>query len=136
MKRRFKIPHIGLRYYQLGSWVLVGQPGHNLDGRRGTRLGTLTETMANPMPKVGGRPCVEYAISQLARFDIRKTILPAGYQGEVPRQCYDGCHFLRRRHRRWERRVRDAIVEARTLGRKTLLSRWKSDGSSDATLLR
>jgi hypothetical protein len=58
----------------------------------------------------------------IARFDIRKTILLAGYQGEVPRQCYDGCHFFGAVIGGFEMPL---SKHARSLARETLLTQME-----------
>jgi len=60
-----------------------------LIGGLGTRLETLTHSIAKPMLEVAGRPFVEHVISQLARFGVRRIILLAGHKGALPLERYN-----------------------------------------------
>ena len=61
-----------------------------LVGGLGTRLGSLTRTLPKPLLDVGGRPFVEYIITNLSRFGVNRILLLAGFGGEIVRQAYDG----------------------------------------------
>ncbi len=64
-----------------------------LVGGRGTRLGTLTDSLPKPLLEVGGRPFLDYLVHEARRFGLTRLTLLSGYQsGEIERH-YDGQRF-------------------------------------------
>lgn len=60
-----------------------------LVGGRGTRLGSLTDSLPKPMLKVGGLPFLDYILHEARRFGLARMLLLTGYKsGEFAR--YDG----------------------------------------------
>ena len=53
-----------------------------LVGGRGTRLGSLTETMPKPLAPVAGRPFLDWQIEDVARYGVTRISLLAGYKAE------------------------------------------------------
>jgi len=70
-----------------------------LVGGRGTRLGSLTDSMPKPMVEVAGRPFLDWLIEEVARFPIPRITLLAGYLGQSIVERYHG------------QRVRGAMIE-------------------------
>ena len=57
-----------------------------LVGGRGSRLGSLTESTPKPLLDVGGRPFLDYLVSEASRFGLERLLLLAGHNaGEVIR---------------------------------------------------
>lgn len=54
-----------------------------LAGGRGTRLGSITETIPKPMVPVHGKPLIAHQIETLARQNFKEVIVLTGYLGEV-----------------------------------------------------
>lgn len=52
-----------------------------LAGGRGSRLGSLTESVPKPLLRVGGRPFIEWPLLQLRHAGFMKVVLAIGYQG-------------------------------------------------------
>lgn len=61
-----------------------------LVGGRGTRLGSLTDSIPKPMVEVADRPFLDWLISEVARFGIPRITLLAGYLGQTIRERYHG----------------------------------------------
>lgn len=61
-----------------------------LVGGRGTRLGTLTDSIPKPMVDVAGRPFLDWLIEEVARFPIPRITLLAGYLGQSIFDRYHG----------------------------------------------
>jgi len=61
-----------------------------LVGGRGTRLGSLTDSIPKPMVDVAGRPFLDWLIEEVARFPIPRITLLAGYLGQTIVDRYDG----------------------------------------------
>ncbi|NKE44580.1 HAD-IIIA family hydrolase [Roseomonas frigidaquae] len=61
-----------------------------LVGGRGTRLGSLTDSIPKPMVDVGGRPFLDWLVEEVARFGIPRITLLAGYLGQTIADRYDG----------------------------------------------
>lgn len=53
-----------------------------LIGGLGTRLGALTTEMPKPLLEVGGRPFLDYLLSNLRRLGFRRVLLLAGHRAE------------------------------------------------------
>jgi dTDP-glucose pyrophosphorylase len=63
-------------------------------GGKGTRLGTLTESMPKPMLKVAGRPILERIVLHLAGVGIQHIYLAINYLGHVVEEHFgDGSRF-------------------------------------------
>jgi len=54
-----------------------------LAGGRGSRLGSLTQTLPKPMLQVAGKPLLEHLIFNLVRFGIPRIVLSIGYLHDV-----------------------------------------------------
>jgi len=54
-----------------------------LAGGKGTRLGGLTSETPKPLLPVGGRPFIEWVITNLARHGVSDVILTIGYRAEA-----------------------------------------------------
>jgi D-glycero-D-manno-heptose 1,7-bisphosphate phosphatase len=61
-----------------------------LVGGRGTRLGTLTESIPKPLAEVAGRPFLDWQIEDAARFGFERITLLAGYKAEQIEARYGG----------------------------------------------
>lgn len=61
-----------------------------LVGGRGTRLGSLTDSIPKPMVDVAGRPFLDWLIDEVARFGIPRITLMAGYLGQTIVDRYHG----------------------------------------------
>lgn len=61
-----------------------------LVGGRGTRLGSLTDTIPKPMVEVASRPFLDWLMDEVARFGIPRITLLAGYLGQTIAARYDG----------------------------------------------
>jgi dTDP-glucose pyrophosphorylase len=61
-----------------------------LVGGRGTRLGSVTDTLPKPMAPISGRPFLDWQIDEVARFGFTHILLLAGYKGEQIVACYHG----------------------------------------------
>ena len=61
-----------------------------LVGRRGTRLGSLTDALPRVMLPVQGCPFVEYLVRDLRAKGIKRVILAAGYHGEKIEELFAG----------------------------------------------
>jgi histidinol-phosphate phosphatase family protein len=61
-----------------------------LVGGRGTRLGSLTDSIPKPMVNVAGRPFLDWLIGEVARFGIPRITLMAGYLGQTITERYHG----------------------------------------------
>jgi NDP-sugar pyrophosphorylase family protein len=65
-----------------------------LVGGRGTRLGSLTETMPKPMVTVAGRPFIDWVLLRLAAEGFTRVVMCLGYRGDVlARHVGDGDRF-------------------------------------------
>ena len=53
-----------------------------LVGGKGTRLGSITQSLPKPLLNVGGRPFLDYLIDNVARHGITRILLLAGHLGE------------------------------------------------------
>jgi D,D-heptose 1,7-bisphosphate phosphatase len=53
-----------------------------LVGGRGSRLGSLTDSVAKPLLPVGGRPFLDYLIHEARRFGFERLLLLAGYNSD------------------------------------------------------
>jgi dTDP-glucose pyrophosphorylase/predicted transcriptional regulator len=63
-------------------------------GGRGTRLGTLTQTVPKPMLPVAGRPILERLVLQLVGHGVRRIYLAINYLGHlIERHFGDGSAF-------------------------------------------
>lgn len=49
---------------------------------RGSRLGSVTDTTAKPMLRLGGRPLIERLIGEVARFEANRFRIVVGYRAE------------------------------------------------------
>ncbi|MCA3311216.1 MAG: HAD-IIIA family hydrolase [Roseomonas sp.] len=61
-----------------------------LVGGRGTRLGSLTDSVPKPMVEVDGRPFLDWLIAEVARFGFPRITLMAGYLGQTIMDRYHG----------------------------------------------
>jgi len=61
-----------------------------LVGGRGTRLGSLTDSIPKAMVEVAGRPFLDWLIEEVARFPIPRITLLAGSLGQTIVECYHG----------------------------------------------
>ncbi|NCY25142.1 MAG: HAD-IIIA family hydrolase [Alphaproteobacteria bacterium] len=61
-----------------------------LVGGRGTRLGSLTDSIPKPMVEVASRPFLDWLIEEVARHGIPRITLLAGYLGQSIVARYDG----------------------------------------------
>jgi D-glycero-D-manno-heptose 1,7-bisphosphate phosphatase len=61
-----------------------------LVGGRGTRLGSLTDSIPKPMVEVAGRPFLDWLIEEVARHGLARITLLAGYLGQTIFDRYDG----------------------------------------------
>lgn len=67
-----------------GKWACI------LCGGRGSRLGSITETIPKPLVKVHGKPIIWYSFLSLYKHGFRNFIFPVGYKGEMVRKyIYD-----------------------------------------------
>jgi glucose-1-phosphate cytidylyltransferase len=67
-----------------GKWAIV------LCGGRGSRLGSITETIPKPLVHVHGKPIIWYSFLSLYKHGFRNFIFPVGYKGDMVRQyIYD-----------------------------------------------
>src|SRR5258708_28258915 len=64
-----------------------------LVGGRGTRLGTLTDSMPKPLLPVGGRPFLDYLVHEAQRFGLERLLLLTGYQSDEIGKRYAGRKF-------------------------------------------
>lgn len=62
--------------------MLVTRQAAILVGGRGTRLGSLTDSVPKPLLSVGGRPFLSYVVNALERQGFNDILLLAGYQAE------------------------------------------------------
>lgn len=70
------------------NWAIV------LAGGRGTRLGSLTESIPKPMLRVAGRPILERIVLHLVGTGIERIFLSVHYLGEVIEDHFgDGAAF-------------------------------------------
>lgn len=60
-----------------GKWAII------LCGGRGSRLGSITDTVPKPLVEVHGKPVLWYTFWTLYNHGFRNFILPLGYKGEV-----------------------------------------------------
>lgn len=61
-----------------------------LVGGRGTRLGSLTDSIPKPMVEIADRPFLDWLISEVARFGLARITLMAGYLGQTIFERYHG----------------------------------------------
>lgn len=59
-------------------------------GGRGTRLGSLTDTVPKPLLNVSGRPFLDYLLENVARHGITDIILLSGYRADDVAVRYHG----------------------------------------------
>jgi glucose-1-phosphate cytidylyltransferase len=63
-----------------GKWAIV------LCGGRGSRLGSITETIPKPLVLVHGKPIIWYSFLSLYKHGFRNFIFPVGYRGDMVRK--------------------------------------------------
>jgi NDP-sugar pyrophosphorylase family protein len=61
-----------------------------LAGGKGTRLGSITQSIPKPMLPIADRPFLDYLLETTERHGYRDIILLGGYLGEVLEAAYDG----------------------------------------------
>lgn len=61
-----------------------------LVGGRGSRLGSLTDTLPKPLLPVGGRPFLDYLIETAVRHGLTDIILLCGYKADAIAARYAG----------------------------------------------
>ncbi|HYO81267.1 MAG TPA: sugar phosphate nucleotidyltransferase [Bryobacteraceae bacterium] len=61
---------------------------------RGTRMGTLTADLPNPMLPVDGRPMLEHILERLSKAGIRRVLLVVGYRRETIIEHFAGYEAL------------------------------------------
>jgi mannose-1-phosphate guanylyltransferase len=59
-----------------------------LVGGRGTRLGSLTDTLPKAMLPLAGRPLLAYLLDALRRAGVERAVLACGYRAEAIRDCF------------------------------------------------
>lgn len=59
-----------------------------LVGGRGTRLGSLTDTLPKAMLPLAGRPLLAYLLDALRRAGVERAILACGYRAEAIRDAF------------------------------------------------
>jgi glucose-1-phosphate cytidylyltransferase len=61
----------------MSKWAVV------LCGGRGSRMGTITDTIPKPLVEVHGKPIIWYSILKLHKHGFKNFIFPLGYKGEM-----------------------------------------------------
>lgn len=88
--RRGRLLGLHLLHEILGSverpnWAVI------MAGGRGTRLGSITDSVPKPMVRVAGRPILERLVLHLIGFGFKRIFLGVGYLGEqIERHFGDG----------------------------------------------
>lgn len=59
-----------------------------LCGGYGRRLGHLTYQCPKPLLQVGGKPFLDYVITEYASHDLREFVLAAGFMGDKIKEAY------------------------------------------------
>jgi|APSaa5957512535_1039671.scaffolds.fasta_scaffold09754_2 mannose-1-phosphate guanylyltransferase / phosphomannomutase len=54
-----------------------------LAGGKGTRMGSLTDSIPKPMALLAGKPILEHQIELIKRYNLSDVIMLTGYKGEV-----------------------------------------------------
>jgi D-glycero-D-manno-heptose 1,7-bisphosphate phosphatase len=61
-----------------------------LVGGRGTRLGSLTDSVPKPLLDVSGRPFLDYLLENIARHGVKDIVLLSGYRADNVADRYNG----------------------------------------------
>ncbi len=59
------------------QWVII------LCGGRGSRLGSITESLPKPLVKIQDKPILWYTVLTLYKYGFRHFIFPLGYKGDM-----------------------------------------------------
>jgi bifunctional UDP-N-acetylglucosamine pyrophosphorylase/glucosamine-1-phosphate N-acetyltransferase len=60
---------------------------------RGTRMGSITESLPKPMLPIGGRPMLEHILERLSLAGIERFFIVVGYHREAIEQHFRGTKF-------------------------------------------
>lgn len=60
---------------------------------RGTRMGSMTETVPKPMLPIAGRPMLEHILERLAAAGVRRFLIVVGYHREALEKYFSGSAF-------------------------------------------